>query len=211
MLLSQCQEVDCDEVFSKHHQLRTHICEVHSPLGTKPYICSHPGCKKSFPTNHKLRGHLKTHDGTDYTFKFQWPIFIFPRQTSDTLVRIFTVYRVLIRILFTLARGRHCRRTYGKTIPRRACTPSVMAARSHRNIILEPTRNCTNSRKLRDTLTTLTGLMHLTMQSMPRVLNLANEGVVVNSGATGNATLQAVVKTLNRYVLLRGCSRRCMD
>ena len=154
---------------------------------------------------------MKTHDGTDCTFKFKWPIFIIPRQASDTLARIFTVYRVLIRILFTLAHGRPCRRTYEMSIPRRACTPSVMAARSHHNIILEHTRSCTNSRKLRRTFTGLIGRMPLEMQPMPTVLDLANEGVVVNSGATGNATLGAVVKTLNQYVLLRGCSQYYMD
>ena len=68
----QCTEVDCDEVFSKHHQLRTHLCEVHSPPGTKPYICSHPGCTKSFPTNRNLRGHMKTHDGMDYVSTLKW-------------------------------------------------------------------------------------------------------------------------------------------
>ncbi|KIK90842.1 hypothetical protein PAXRUDRAFT_662159 [Paxillus rubicundulus Ve08.2h10] len=62
-----CPEVDCDEVFAKHHQLRAHICDTHSPPGTKPYICSHPECMKSFTTNQKLRGHIKTHDDKRYT------------------------------------------------------------------------------------------------------------------------------------------------
>ena len=39
------------------------MCSVHSPPGTKPYRCEHPGCEKSFVTNQKLRTHAKTHDG----------------------------------------------------------------------------------------------------------------------------------------------------
>lgn len=69
---SQCPDADCDEVFSKHHQLRAHVCEVHSPPGTQPYICSHSGCTKSFATNQKLRGHVKTHDGMDCAPEFKW-------------------------------------------------------------------------------------------------------------------------------------------
>lgn len=61
----QCTtEGSCDAAFSKHHQLRHHICTVHSPPGTKPYRCEHDGCVKSFATNQKLRAHMKTHDGT---------------------------------------------------------------------------------------------------------------------------------------------------
>ncbi|KAF8141285.1 hypothetical protein EV363DRAFT_1425422 [Boletus edulis] len=43
-----CPETDCDE-------------------GTKPYICSHPGCTKSFAMNQQLRSHVKTHDDKRYT------------------------------------------------------------------------------------------------------------------------------------------------
>ena len=143
--------------------------------------------------------------------RFRCPILILPRQVNDTLARIFTACRVPIRILFTLARGQHCKRTCEMTIPRRACIPSVMAVRSHRNTILEPTRNCTNSRRLKHTFTTLTELMQPRTQPAPRNLNPGNEDVVVNSGVTGNATLRAVVKTLNRYVLLRRCLRCSMD
>lgn len=107
-------------------------------------------------------------------------MFISPRQTSDILVRIFTVSQVLVRILFTLARGRPCRCTYGKTILRHARIPSVMAAPLHRNIILEPTRNYTNNRKLKHNFIALTGPMHPKMERMSRGLSLANEGVGVN-------------------------------
>ncbi|KAG0694937.1 hypothetical protein DFH29DRAFT_296356 [Suillus ampliporus] len=62
-----CSVEGCDEVFAKHHQLRSHTCEAHAPPGTKPYMCTHPGCTKSFDTNQKLRGHLKTHDDKRYT------------------------------------------------------------------------------------------------------------------------------------------------
>ncbi|KAH7883166.1 hypothetical protein F5I97DRAFT_189906 [Phlebopus sp. FC_14] len=62
-----CTEIGCDEVFAKHHQLRSHVCATHSPPGTKPYICSHPGCTKSFSTNQKLRGHVRIHDDKRYT------------------------------------------------------------------------------------------------------------------------------------------------
>lgn len=60
----QCNEANCDAAFIKHHQLRDHICTVHSPPGTKPYRCEHAGCIKSFATNQKLTAHMKTHDGT---------------------------------------------------------------------------------------------------------------------------------------------------
>ncbi|KAM5538163.1 hypothetical protein V8D89_008050 [Ganoderma adspersum] len=63
----KCTEERCDSVFSKHHQLREHICTVHSPPGTKPYRCEHLGCTKSFATNQKLTAHSKTHDDKRYT------------------------------------------------------------------------------------------------------------------------------------------------
>lgn len=53
--------------FSKHQQLRAHICSEHAPSGTKPYQCDHTGCTKSFSTNQKLRTHSKTHDDKRYT------------------------------------------------------------------------------------------------------------------------------------------------
>jgi hypothetical protein len=49
-LSSQCSVDGCNEVFSKHYQLRS---EPRAP-GTKPCICTHPGCTKSFTTNQKL-------------------------------------------------------------------------------------------------------------------------------------------------------------
>jgi hypothetical protein len=64
---SQCTVEDCDEVFAKHHQLRSHTCQAHAPPGTKPYMCTHPGCARSFDTNQKLRGHVRTHDGSCIT------------------------------------------------------------------------------------------------------------------------------------------------
>jgi general transcription factor IIIA len=57
-------EADCDESFAKQYQLRNHICTAHAPAGTKPYICTHPGCTKSFSTNQKLNAHSKVHEGT---------------------------------------------------------------------------------------------------------------------------------------------------
>lgn len=62
-----CAVEDCNEVFTKHHQLRFHTCQAHAPPGTKPYMCTHPGCTKSFDTNQKLRSHVKTHDNKRYT------------------------------------------------------------------------------------------------------------------------------------------------
>ncbi|OAX35339.1 hypothetical protein K503DRAFT_829507 [Rhizopogon vinicolor AM-OR11-026] len=47
-------------IYTKHHQLRSHTSECHAPPGTEPYICTHPRCIKSFATNQKLRGHLKS-------------------------------------------------------------------------------------------------------------------------------------------------------
>ncbi|KAL6302221.1 hypothetical protein BKA93DRAFT_737472 [Sparassis latifolia] len=63
----KCAETCCDAAFSKHHQLREHICSAHRPPGTKPYRCEHAGCTKSFPNNQKLRAHMKTHDNKRYT------------------------------------------------------------------------------------------------------------------------------------------------
>ncbi|THV06098.1 hypothetical protein K435DRAFT_816192 [Dendrothele bispora CBS 962.96] len=63
----KCTEPDCMEVFAKHHQLRTHICTVHAPPGTKPYRCEHEGCDKSFSMNQHLRTHMKVHNEKRYT------------------------------------------------------------------------------------------------------------------------------------------------
>lgn len=57
---TQCTE--CDETFRKHHLLRTHIAEVHSEDGTKPFRCDHSDCDKSFSQAVHLKAHLKTHD-----------------------------------------------------------------------------------------------------------------------------------------------------
>lgn len=62
----QCTEPDCDESFTKHNQLRTHLCTVHAPPGTKPFQCSHKSCTKSFDTNQHLRTHMRTHNGWFY-------------------------------------------------------------------------------------------------------------------------------------------------
>ncbi|TFK23684.1 transcription factor iiia [Coprinopsis marcescibilis] len=62
-----CTHDSCTEAFSKHHQLRTHICQTHAPEGTKPYICDREGCSKSFNTNQHLKTHKKTHDPERYT------------------------------------------------------------------------------------------------------------------------------------------------
>ncbi|KAH7907332.1 hypothetical protein BJ138DRAFT_1129242 [Hygrophoropsis aurantiaca] len=62
-----CTDAACGETFSKHHQLRAHMCTVHAPPGTKPYQCTSLNCGKSFATNQKLRAHLKTHDEKRYT------------------------------------------------------------------------------------------------------------------------------------------------
>lgn len=51
-------------MFSKHHQLRTHMAETHFPKGTKPFICEHSECTKSFISAQKLRAHSKTHEGS---------------------------------------------------------------------------------------------------------------------------------------------------
>lgn len=57
----------CDREFLKHHLLRTHHSETHCSPGTKPYICTHSNCKKSFETGSKLRKHEKTHSEFRYT------------------------------------------------------------------------------------------------------------------------------------------------
>ncbi|KAH7335606.1 hypothetical protein B0J17DRAFT_720146 [Rhizoctonia solani] len=58
--------ISCPLAFSKHGALRLHIAESHSPPGTKPYRCEHPGCTQSFATNQKLKSHAKVHDVTRY-------------------------------------------------------------------------------------------------------------------------------------------------
>lgn len=57
--------------FTKHHHLRAHVSTAHSPAGTKPYLCEHPDCSKSFTTNQKLRAHQKTHDEKRYSCSHQ--------------------------------------------------------------------------------------------------------------------------------------------
>lgn len=51
----------------KHHHLRTHMCTVHAPPGTKPFQCTHQGCTKSFDTKQHLHTHSKVHDDKRYT------------------------------------------------------------------------------------------------------------------------------------------------
>ncbi|KAG1875449.1 hypothetical protein DFJ58DRAFT_756375 [Suillus subalutaceus] len=63
-----CTVEGCNEVFAKHHQLRSRTYQAHAlPPGTKFYTCTHPGCTKFFNTSHKLKSHVKTHDDS-YTF-----------------------------------------------------------------------------------------------------------------------------------------------
>ncbi|KAL8276893.1 hypothetical protein RQP46_010721 [Phenoliferia psychrophenolica] len=60
---------DCEECqleFRKHHLLRTHIAEVHSTPGTKPFPCPEPACDKSFTHGFQLKAHAKTHDTSRY-------------------------------------------------------------------------------------------------------------------------------------------------
>lgn len=59
--LHQCEV--CPAAFAKHHQLRAHTAAEHAPPGSKPYLCTHGGCTKSFATAQKLRAHAKVHDG----------------------------------------------------------------------------------------------------------------------------------------------------
>ncbi|GAA5970582.1 hypothetical protein JCM3765_006885 [Sporobolomyces pararoseus] len=56
----------CDEKFRKHHQLRSHFAEVHCTPGTKPFLCDHPGCERSFAQKVHLKAHVKTHDPSRY-------------------------------------------------------------------------------------------------------------------------------------------------
>ncbi|GAA6013971.1 hypothetical protein JCM11491_003473 [Sporobolomyces phaffii] len=56
----------CDEKFRKHHQLRSHFAEVHCTPGTKPFLCEHPGCDRSFAQKVHLKAHVKTHDPSRY-------------------------------------------------------------------------------------------------------------------------------------------------
>ncbi|KIY53380.1 hypothetical protein FISHEDRAFT_7965, partial [Fistulina hepatica ATCC 64428] len=65
-----CSQADCNAVFAKHHQLRTHMCTAHAPPGTKPYQCDHDGCNKSFDTNQHLHAHIKTHDTKRYACSY---------------------------------------------------------------------------------------------------------------------------------------------
>lgn len=52
----------CPLTFRKHNLLRTHVAEAHSPPGTKPFICDHKGCDKSFKQMVHLKAHAKIHD-----------------------------------------------------------------------------------------------------------------------------------------------------
>lgn len=56
----KCEQ--CEAVFAKSHALRAHVAEVHMPPGTKPWLCGHEGCGKSFAMKQQLRTHERTHD-----------------------------------------------------------------------------------------------------------------------------------------------------
>ncbi|KIY61828.1 hypothetical protein CYLTODRAFT_439053, partial [Cylindrobasidium torrendii FP15055 ss-10] len=57
----KCAWEGCNETFPKNHQLRAHIAEVHFPEDTKPYICAHDGCIKSYNTQQLLDNHARSH------------------------------------------------------------------------------------------------------------------------------------------------------
>ncbi|ETW80462.1 putative transcription regulator [Heterobasidion irregulare TC 32-1] len=57
----------CPAAFAKHHQLRAHTAAEHAPPGSKPYLCTHNECTKSFATAQKLRAHVKVHEEKRYT------------------------------------------------------------------------------------------------------------------------------------------------
>ncbi|WVN90033.1 uncharacterized protein L203_105265 [Cryptococcus depauperatus CBS 7841] len=57
----------CDDQFTKENQLREHIASKHMPAGTKPFICEHDGCDKSFAMKAQLKSHLKIHNTERYT------------------------------------------------------------------------------------------------------------------------------------------------
>ncbi|ETW83575.1 putative transcription regulator [Heterobasidion irregulare TC 32-1] len=46
-----------------HSQGSERLRAEHAPPGSKPYLCTHSGCTKSFATAQKLRAHAKVHDG----------------------------------------------------------------------------------------------------------------------------------------------------
>lgn len=52
----------CEAVFAKANQLRDHVADAHMPAGTKPWLCKHDGCGKSFAMKQQLKTHTKTHD-----------------------------------------------------------------------------------------------------------------------------------------------------
>lgn len=52
----------CDLTFPKTHLLREHFAASHLPEGTKPFVCSHDGCGRSFSMKQQLKTHEKTHD-----------------------------------------------------------------------------------------------------------------------------------------------------
>lgn len=52
----------CEAVFAKANQLRDHVADAHMPAGTKPWLCKHEGCGKSFAMKQQLKTHTKTHD-----------------------------------------------------------------------------------------------------------------------------------------------------
>ncbi|KAG8967632.1 Strongly-conserved Zn-finger binding protein (TFIIIA) [Tulasnella sp. 419] len=62
----KCVHEGCEEAFAKHHQLRSHVAEVHAPAGTKPFRCDKEGCLKSFENGVKLRRHMRVHDPNRY-------------------------------------------------------------------------------------------------------------------------------------------------
>ncbi len=69
----KCAEPGCSSAFSKHHQLRAHICDEHAPPGTKPFPCLHTGCSKSFSTSQHLKTHSKTHNGKRQSLSWRYP------------------------------------------------------------------------------------------------------------------------------------------
>ncbi|EIM24227.1 hypothetical protein WALSEDRAFT_59155 [Wallemia mellicola CBS 633.66] len=64
---SSCICEICNKGFPKQFQLRNHMAEEHHPSGTLPFICTHPGCDKSFVSKPKLDRHARVHQSDRYS------------------------------------------------------------------------------------------------------------------------------------------------
>jgi len=107
--------------------LRSHFAQVHCTPGTKPFLCEHPGCDRSFAQKVHLKAHIKTHDRMLSTFCSSYPL---PKLTPVTLKMRFCSLSIRLsssRLRFTPTRFTSIPRLVQPSKAHESCSPPEMS------------------------------------------------------------------------------------